>query len=91
MSERTRIEVRNVGTHHDPIYSAFWNDDSGRSRMHSQTNSGTTYPKQQCAGGDANTPERLCKGGLTRQDTKPGQGDVRVNLCQIKGLVWSCR
>ena len=26
MSERTLIEVRNVGTHHDPIYSAFWND-----------------------------------------------------------------
>ena len=30
MSERTRIEVRNVGTRHDPIYSAFWNDKEVR-------------------------------------------------------------
>src|SRR5699024_5173630 len=58
-----------------------------RSRMHSQTNSGTTYPKQQCAGGDANTPERLCKGVLSRQDTQSGQDYVRLNLSLSKRLV----
>ena len=25
MLERTRIEVRNVGSRYDPVYSAFWN------------------------------------------------------------------
>src|SRR5699024_10489264 len=56
-----------------------------RSRTHSQTNSGTTYQKQQSDDGDANTPERLCKGHYTRQHTKPGQEDVRVNLCPERG------
>ena len=28
--ERTRIEVRNVGTRHRPVYSAFWNNKEVR-------------------------------------------------------------
>lgn len=28
--ERTKIEVRNLGTRHEPIYSAFWNNKEVR-------------------------------------------------------------